>query len=69
MPQYSLLVMTVCVSFWLLRALLFLEDFPEAPAGLPLEILGVSDALPLQCKQSVLKAKCTKVSHTSHIVQ
>lgn len=69
MPQYSLLVMTVCVSFWLLRALLFLEGFPEAPGGLALEIVGVSDALPQQCTQSALKAKCTNVSHTSHTVQ
>lgn len=43
---------------WLLRAVLFLEDFPKAPAGLPLEILCVPDALVclhLQCKQSELK--------------
>lgn len=43
---------------WLLRALLFLEDFPKAPAGLPLGIRGVPGALACfhrQCKQSELK--------------
>lgn len=44
--------------FWLLRALLFLEDIPKEPVGLPLEILGVLGlfvSLPLQCKQWELK--------------